>query len=125
MGEISMSIDRKSQNGAGVSRIQLESGNESTVVQNQKATTAHLKALTGEFPGSGKRSTDPASRANVELFAEHNVGDIRSSAKQVRGKSSSQGGKGKGKGKTIVGPSDRDAYITSEAKRFDKGGGKI
>ena len=120
MGEISMSIDRKSQNGAGVSRIQMESGNESTVVQNQKATTAHLKALTDEYPGSGVRSSDPISRANVELYAEHNVGDIRSSAKRVRGKS-----KVSGMGKKGPTPSAKDTYIATEALRYKKGGEKI
>ena len=115
-----MSIDRKAQNGKGTSRIETGGGDLSTTVQNQKATTAHLSALTGEYPSMSMRSTDAAARANIKQYAEANVQDARTSAKSVRAKS-----KVATMGKKGPSPSAKDSYITSEAKRFKEGGEAI
>ena len=112
--------DKRQNNGKSTNRIETGGGDLSTTVQSDKATAAHLSALTGKYPSMSVRSTDTAARANIEQYAEHNVGDIRSSAKSVRAKS-----KVATMGKKGPSPSAKDAYITAEAKRFKEGGEAI
>ena len=117
-------VDRKATNGKGTSRIESGGGELSNVVQDAKHTAKHLSELTGEFPRTGVRYPDGPARENIKQYAEHNVQDIRSSAKGVRAKSDTKT-PSPGKKPAPPAPSAKEAYITAEALRMKKGGEAI
>ena len=115
--------DRKAQNGVGSRRIEMGSGNESTVVQNAKATASFVSSLVDKY---GDRGEDVA-RADVQAFADANPDQAATGSKTTRLKSNF---KAKGNEKGVLqgqeeGQSDTDIYLTTEAKRYKEGGEKL
>ena len=114
-----MSIDRKAQNGVGSRRIEMGSGNESTVVQNAKATSSFVSSLVDKYGGK----SEDVARADVQAFADVNPNQAATGSKTLRSKSTfrarpaTKGGPG--------GQSDQESFITDEAKRYKEGGEKI
>jgi len=111
--------DRKAQNGVGSRRIEMGSGNESTVVQNAKATASFVSSLVDKYGGKA----DEVARADVQAFADANPDQAATGSKSTRSKSDLTV-KSKEKGGPR-GQSDTDAYLSTEALRYKEGGEKL